>query len=93
MRAAAGVRLVEGRVLAWPTLLVFWSYAVGFLPHGDVVELGLGNLQVASSGWHVLYAAAFILGGTVVSRRSKNPGPPVRGAGFSRPPAGRADRI
>jgi alpha-1,2-mannosyltransferase len=50
----------EARALVLPTLLVFWSYAIWFVPHGNHVELRLNVLQVAMSGWYVVFAIGFI---------------------------------
>ena len=50
----------EARAWVLPTLLVFWSYAVWFVPHGDHVELRHNALQVATSGWYVVFAVCFI---------------------------------
>ncbi len=62
----------EARLLLLPTLLVFWSYAIWFVPHGEHVELGLDGLQVASSGWYVVYAA-FVIGYVCVAPRTAQP--------------------
>jgi alpha-1,2-mannosyltransferase len=82
----------EARAWVLPTLLVFWSYAVWFVPHGDHVELRLNPLQVAMSGWYVVFGACFIAWATLGAQRHQNPDPPLRGPGFSRA-SGRADRI
>jgi alpha-1,2-mannosyltransferase len=69
----------EARALVLPTLLVFWSYATWFVPQGGHVELHYDPLQVALSGWYVVYAVGFIAWATVVSRRSETTprSPPV----------------
>ena len=58
----------EARALVLPTLLVFWSYAVWFVPHGHHVELHHNALEVAMSGWYVVYAVGFIAWVTVAAR-------------------------
>ena len=75
----------EARVLLLPTLLVFWSYAIWFVPHGGHVELNLNGLQVATSGWYVVYAVFCIGFLCLAARAARNPGPLLREPGFSRP--------
>ncbi len=60
----------EARAWVLPTLLVFWSYAVWFVPHGDHVELRHNALQVAASGWYVVFAVCFIAWISVGSGRT-----------------------
>lgn len=61
---------------AWPfvvpAVLVFGSYAVWAVPHGDQVELRLTALQVAASAWYVVFGLAFL---TVTAALSLQRGP------------------
>jgi alpha-1,2-mannosyltransferase len=58
----------EARALVLPTLLVFWTHVVRLVPHGEHVELDLGPVWVAMSGWYVVYAAAFMVTAVVMAR-------------------------
>ncbi len=63
----------EARAWVLPTLLVFWSYAVWFVPHGDHVELRHNALQVAMSAWYVVFAVCFIAWATLGPGSARTP--------------------
>jgi len=46
---------------AWlPAAAIFWTYAVWAIPHRDGLELHLTRLQLACSGWYVLFGVGFL---------------------------------
>ncbi len=59
----------EARALLLPTLLVFWSHAVWWVPHGSGVELHLDLPEVAMSAWYTVYAVGCITWLTLRARR------------------------
>jgi alpha-1,2-mannosyltransferase len=44
-----------------PTLAVFWSFAVGAVPHEGSEELHLTRIQIALSSWYILYGLGFLV--------------------------------
>ena len=53
--------LLWERARAWlPAAAIFWTYAVWAIPHRDGLELHLTPLQLAASGWYVLFGAGFL---------------------------------
>jgi alpha-1,2-mannosyltransferase len=58
----------EARALLVPTLLVFWSYVVWWVPHGSGVELRLDPLHVGLSACYVVYAVGCIAYLTIRAR-------------------------
>lgn len=50
---------VQGR--SWvPAVAIFWTYAVWAIPHRDGLELHLTRLQLAASGWYVVFGVGFL---------------------------------
>ena len=43
-----------------PTLIVFCSFCVWYIPHKHSVELHFNGWQIAVSGWYVLYGLGFL---------------------------------
>ena len=50
----------QARPCALVALAPFWSSVVWTVPHGDSVELHLTDVQIALSGWYVLFGLAFL---------------------------------
>jgi alpha-1,2-mannosyltransferase len=65
----------ETKVLLVPTLLIFGSYVVWWIPHGDGVELHLGRLDVGMSAWYSVYAVGCIIWLTVRAGAEPRTGP------------------
>jgi hypothetical protein len=42
-------------------LAVFWSFAVGAVPHEGSEELHLTRIQIALSSWYILYGLGFLV--------------------------------
>jgi alpha-1,2-mannosyltransferase len=51
---------VHARPWLVPAVLIFWSFAVWALPHHNGVELHFSALQIALSGWYVVFGLAFL---------------------------------
>jgi len=50
------------RARRWvPTVAIFWTFAVWAIPHRNGRELHLARLQIAASGWYVLFGAGFLI--------------------------------
>ena len=50
----------QARLYAVAGLALFWSSVVWAVPHGDSVELHLTDVQIALSGWYVLFGLGFL---------------------------------
>ena len=50
----------QARLFALAALVLFLSSVVWAVPHGDSVELHLTGVQIALSGWYVLFGLAFL---------------------------------
>jgi alpha-1,2-mannosyltransferase len=50
----------EARRWFWGGAVIFWSSAVWYLPHENSEELHFTPLQVAASGWYVVFGLAFL---------------------------------
>lgn len=53
-----------------PAVAIFWSFAVWWIPHKNSLELHLSRLQIAVSGWYVVFGLGFLALTAVRVRRS-----------------------
>jgi alpha-1,2-mannosyltransferase len=60
-----------------PAAAIFWTFAVWAIPHRDGRELHLDRLQVAVSGWYVVFGAGFLALAAVGPTRRARRGPPA----------------
>ena len=65
-----------------PAVAIFWTFAVWAVPHGNGLELHLTPLQIAVSGWYVLFGAGFLVAVAAKPPR-RGPSRPDRALGGS----------